>query len=74
MALLEESETLVSYDYASELVSVYTTRRGVYDNLRKRIGDRNIQFHEGDIENGWRVKASIKFFREPYMVSKIIAK
>jgi len=72
MAVLEESETHINYDYASNEVYVFTTYRGVYKNIVKRIGEKNIPYHGGDLESGWKIKAPMKYFREPFRISKVI--
>lgn len=33
----EEHETHILYDYAGDTVNVYTTRKGVFNQLRKRL-------------------------------------
>ncbi len=72
MAVLEESETRINFYYASEEVHIFTTRRGVHDNIVKRIGESNIPYHGGDVESGWTIKAPMKYFREPYRISKVM--
>jgi hypothetical protein len=72
MAVLEESETIINYDYASKVVHIFTTYRGVYKNIVKRIGEVNIPYHGGDLESGWSIKAPMKYFREPFCISKVI--
>jgi hypothetical protein len=72
MALLEESETNINYDYASQEVEVYTTRRGVYKKIVERIGEKNIPYHGGDLENGWKIRASMKYFRDPFIIARIV--
>lgn len=69
---LEENETTIVFDYAGETVSFFTTRRGERDNLLKRIGDENVLSIRSNDDESWRIKAKMKAFRNPYMVSKVI--
>jgi len=69
---LEENETTIVFDYASETVSFFTTRRGERDNLIKRIGEENILSEQDYNDETWNIKAKMSAFRNPYMVSRVI--
>lgn len=69
---LEENETTIVFDYASEQVSFFTTRRGERDNLIKRIGEENVLSERDNNDESWLLTCKMSAFRNPYMVSRVL--
>lgn len=72
-----ENETTINYDYAGNEVSIFTTRRGVKNNVVKRLGEDKVSFRyinkEGEKEVSWLMDIDMDDMRNPYYVSKIVS-
>jgi len=69
----EEHETLINYSYCDEQVSIYTTRRGVRNQLIKRLPEEvpEITVHSnGGREVAWTIRAPMDYFRAPPLITK----
>lgn len=71
----EENETIVVYDYAKDTVFFYTTRKGEVRNLRKRLGEENLDVTVKKNDNcdvAWEVLIDMENCRDAYMVTPVL--
>jgi len=69
----EEHETTVIYDYADESITLYTTRRGVRNQLISRLPDavpKVTPSINGSREVAWTIRAPMEYFRAPHLLTK----
>lgn len=67
---LEEHETQISFDYAGQVVRIYTTREGVKNGILKRLGVQEGVTTEG---NGpWTLQVPMTMCRGPQLIVKLL--
>lgn len=72
----EENETTINYDYAGDQVDIFTTRRGVKNNVIKRLGEDKVEFryinYNGEKAVSWLMRVDLENMRNPYYVSSVM--
>lgn len=73
----EENETTIRYDYAGDQVDIFTTRRGVKNNVVKRLGEDKVKFRHINYESekavSWLMRVDLDNMRNPYYISGVIS-
>jgi hypothetical protein len=68
----DESETVIVFDYPGEVVSIYTTREGVKNQIMKRAGtDATLEtFRSDGREVAWEMTVDIDACRSADLITK----
>lgn len=67
---IEEHETQISFDYAEQIVRIYTTREGVKNGVLRRLGDQESVTCFG---NGpWNLTVPMSMCRGPQLIVKLL--
>lgn len=67
-----EQETTISYDYDRKVVRIYTTREGVFNNIKKRLGSSWMEEMSAKRDHGWYLIIPVNLCRQAYAITKCI--
>jgi hypothetical protein len=69
----EEHETVINFDYAENAVKVFTTREGVYNGFKRRLGDEALlECTVEEKRQSWSLIIPMKFCRAPALICKVV--
>jgi hypothetical protein len=69
----EEHETLLNFDYAGDVLRVYTTREGVFNGIKRRLGETALlECSVTERRSAWEMVIPMKFCRNPSLICKIL--
>jgi hypothetical protein len=69
----EEHETVLNFDYAEQVLKVFTTREGVFNGFKRRLGEAALmECSLTEKRQSWSMVIPLKFCRNPAMISKLI--
>jgi hypothetical protein len=69
----EEHETVLNFDYAENVLKVFTTREGVYNGIKRRLGETALlECSLTEKRQSWSMIIPLKFCRNPALICKIL--
>ena len=69
--LISEHETTINFDYEHDLVRVYTTRVGVVNGIRKRLGNE-VDYDSKQMGHGYSLTLPMTACRSPEFICKLL--